>query len=265
MLTKRTSIVESLKAGREHVEDLGARQRLVGLQPLRRVHLELCARVVGEQLAERLRIARRGGVEEVLNDAAHRLLLGRRVGERADVLDREDGDRDADEQQHERRSAGEACRSSTQPIRNNVARPLFLRIGHKGADAITPGNTLESFAAAVEAGVDAIEFDVLRPALGLSRRRRLARRSGRPGAGRRAAADRPRLGRRRAARAADPRRGPRRLHAAAARPRALQPRPQGRWARGRGRRGAARARADRPRDDLDDGGRQRRLPARRRA
>ncbi len=39
----------------------------------------------------------------------------------------------------------------------------MLRIGHKGADAIRPGNTLESFAAAVEAGVDAIEFDVLRP------------------------------------------------------------------------------------------------------
>lgn len=39
----------------------------------------------------------------------------------------------------------------------------MLRIGHKGADAIAPGNTLESFAAAVEAGVDVIEFDVLRP------------------------------------------------------------------------------------------------------
>ena len=39
----------------------------------------------------------------------------------------------------------------------------MLRIGHKGADAIAPGNTLESFAAAVEAGVDAIELDVLRP------------------------------------------------------------------------------------------------------
>lgn len=38
-----------------------------------------------------------------------------------------------------------------------------LRIGHKGADAIRPGNTLESFAAAVEAGVDLIELDVLRP------------------------------------------------------------------------------------------------------
>ena len=47
---------------------------------------------------------------------------------------------------------------------------MFLRIGHKGADAIAPGNTLESFAAAVEAGVDAIEFDVLRPRVGLRRR-----------------------------------------------------------------------------------------------
>ncbi|MFL5832512.1 MAG: glycerophosphodiester phosphodiesterase [Solirubrobacterales bacterium] len=34
-------------------------------------------------------------------------------------------------------------------------------VGHKGADLITPGNTLESFRAAVEAGVDTIEMDVL--------------------------------------------------------------------------------------------------------
>jgi glycerophosphoryl diester phosphodiesterase len=34
-------------------------------------------------------------------------------------------------------------------------------VGHKGADLISPGNTLESFAAAVEAGVDTIELDVL--------------------------------------------------------------------------------------------------------
>jgi len=40
--------------------------------------------------------------------------------------------------------------------------PSRLRlVGHKGADAIVPGNTLESFAAAVEAGVDTIELDVL--------------------------------------------------------------------------------------------------------
>jgi glycerophosphoryl diester phosphodiesterase len=34
-------------------------------------------------------------------------------------------------------------------------------VGHKGADLIAPGNTLESFAAAIEAGVDTIEIDVL--------------------------------------------------------------------------------------------------------
>ena len=34
-------------------------------------------------------------------------------------------------------------------------------VGHKGADLIAPGNTLESFAAAVEAGVDTVELDVL--------------------------------------------------------------------------------------------------------
>ena len=35
------------------------------------------------------------------------------------------------------------------------------RVGHKGADLIVPGNTAASFDAAVEAGVDMIEFDVL--------------------------------------------------------------------------------------------------------
>jgi glycerophosphoryl diester phosphodiesterase len=41
-------------------------------------------------------------------------------------------------------------------------RPNGLRlVGHKGADLIAPGNTLESFAAAAEAGVDTIELDVL--------------------------------------------------------------------------------------------------------
>jgi glycerophosphoryl diester phosphodiesterase len=34
-------------------------------------------------------------------------------------------------------------------------------VGHKGADLIAPGNTRESFAAAVEAGVDTVEIDVL--------------------------------------------------------------------------------------------------------
>jgi glycerophosphoryl diester phosphodiesterase len=35
------------------------------------------------------------------------------------------------------------------------------RVGHKGADLIAPGNTHASFDAALEAGVDMIEFDVL--------------------------------------------------------------------------------------------------------
>jgi glycerophosphoryl diester phosphodiesterase len=34
-------------------------------------------------------------------------------------------------------------------------------VGHKGADLIAPGNTVESFHAAAEAGVDTIEMDVL--------------------------------------------------------------------------------------------------------
>ncbi|HXE45349.1 MAG TPA: glycerophosphodiester phosphodiesterase [Conexibacter sp.] len=43
------------------------------------------------------------------------------------------------------------------------------RVGHKGADLIEPGNTRESFDAALAHGVDMIEFDVL-PALGPERR-----------------------------------------------------------------------------------------------
>ena len=42
-----------------------------------------------------------------------------------------------------------------------VATPRLRRVGHKGADLIVPGNTLESFEAALTAGVDMIEFDVL--------------------------------------------------------------------------------------------------------
>jgi len=39
--------------------------------------------------------------------------------------------------------------------------PALRRVGHKGADLIAPGNTRASFDAALEAGVDMIEFDVL--------------------------------------------------------------------------------------------------------
>ena len=38
----------------------------------------------------------------------------------------------------------------------------LIRVGHKGADHVAPGNTPASFAAALEHGVDVIEFDVLR-------------------------------------------------------------------------------------------------------
>ena len=41
------------------------------------------------------------------------------------------------------------------------SRAALKRIGHKGADHIAPGNTLESFDAALAAGVDMVEFDVL--------------------------------------------------------------------------------------------------------
>ena len=38
----------------------------------------------------------------------------------------------------------------------------MIRVGHKGADHVAPGNTVESFEAALAHGVDMIEFDVLR-------------------------------------------------------------------------------------------------------
>jgi glycerophosphoryl diester phosphodiesterase len=40
--------------------------------------------------------------------------------------------------------------------------PGLIRVGHKGAAHVAPGNTVESFEAALEHGVDMIEFDVLR-------------------------------------------------------------------------------------------------------
>jgi glycerophosphoryl diester phosphodiesterase len=39
--------------------------------------------------------------------------------------------------------------------------PALIRVGHKGAGAIVAGNTIASFDAALAAGVDMIEFDVL--------------------------------------------------------------------------------------------------------
>ena len=47
---------------------------------------------------------------------------------------------------------------SAVPLRS---QPPVRKIGHKGADAVTAGNTLASFHTAVELGVDMVEFDVL--------------------------------------------------------------------------------------------------------
>jgi glycerophosphoryl diester phosphodiesterase len=43
----------------------------------------------------------------------------------------------------------------------SLAQRRLQRVGHKGADLIAPGNTFASFDAALAAGVDMIEFDVL--------------------------------------------------------------------------------------------------------
>jgi glycerophosphoryl diester phosphodiesterase len=40
--------------------------------------------------------------------------------------------------------------------------PPLKRVGHKGADHVSPGNTFESFQAALDLHVDMIEFDILR-------------------------------------------------------------------------------------------------------
>jgi glycerophosphoryl diester phosphodiesterase len=50
------------------------------------------------------------------------------------------------------------------PLERRNRRPLC--IGHRGAAALAPENTLRSFRAAVEAGADLIEFDVLDLATG---------------------------------------------------------------------------------------------------
>ncbi len=47
------------------------------------------------------------------------------------------------------------------PMRSPGDAPTLRLVGHKGADLIAPGNTIESFLAAAEAGVDTIELDVL--------------------------------------------------------------------------------------------------------
>ncbi len=63
-----------------------------------------------------------------------------------------------------RRVARERADRTRLPRRAAAAhaeRLSMLRVGHKGADLIVPGNTTASFDAALAAGVDMIEFDVL--------------------------------------------------------------------------------------------------------
>src|SRR5947209_20326439 len=56
-----------------------------------------------------------------------------------------------------------------EPVSLSLRRPgdAPLRIGHRGAAALAPENTLESFAKAIELGVDGVEFDVVPGARGL--------------------------------------------------------------------------------------------------
>jgi glycerophosphoryl diester phosphodiesterase len=51
---------------------------------------------------------------------------------------------------------------SRRPPTRPATRGPLVRVGHKGADHVAPGNTVESFEAALAHGVDMIEFDVLR-------------------------------------------------------------------------------------------------------
>ena len=59
------------------------------------------------------------------------------------------------------RASARAARATTTARRTGARGASVRRIGHKGADLIAPGNTPASFDAALEAGVDMIEFDVL--------------------------------------------------------------------------------------------------------
>lgn len=63
---------------------------------------------------------------------------------------------------------GQKDADEEQPEPDQPEAPLrdFRRIGHKGADSIVTGNTVESFEAAVEHGAEIVEFDVLRTSEG---------------------------------------------------------------------------------------------------
>lgn len=58
--------------------------------------------------------------------------------------------------------AGDTAVPLTTSARPSPWKKPFLRIGHAGASAYAPANTLESFERALELGVDIVEFDVRR-------------------------------------------------------------------------------------------------------
>ena len=132
-------------------------------------------------------------------------------------MDRRPRPRRVGDRPDDRRVRGARAASSTRtflptaPVRLLRGDGPLIRVGHRGAAALAPENTLRSFEAALAHGVDAIEFDVLDLVGGplvLAHSNDLAR--GQPRRGRRHRA-RP-LARRAArgrARAADARRGAR--------------------------------------------------------
>ena len=139
----------------------------------------------------------------------------------------------------------------------------MLRIGHKGADAIAPGQHARELRAAVEAGVDAIELDVLRPRADFAAGDDWRRAPGRPGRRARARCSSPTTG-------ATPPRASRSPSSEALDAFARPPLDRVRFdldLKVAGREdevvaALARARPDRAGDGLDDGGREPRLPAR---
>src|ERR1700730_16158019 len=78
--------------------------------------------------------------------------------------ERREKDKEEKARAKEERKA-EKARAKEEPKAPEPAPELqadFRRVGHQGADLIVEGNTIESFEAAVEAGAEIVEFDVLR-------------------------------------------------------------------------------------------------------
>ena len=57
---------------------------------------------------------------------------------------------------------GEPVSSTDSPIRQALTAERIVRVGHRGAAALAPENSLESIAAALAHNLDMVEFDVVR-------------------------------------------------------------------------------------------------------